>query len=461
MPRICDKPLRARLLAAALAGTMLSWGAAPIAAAQTPAPADVLLDAPAGVSKSALKARQTALFAQVEANPDNVELALAYARVSAQLEDYEAAIGTLERFLQSGSQSPAVRLELGALYFKLGSYAASERYFRSAGDLSGASQGVRVRRDAYLAAIEKRTAENRWSGRVKVGAVFSTNAALSAEDPVATIAGANVARVAGAAEEEDFGVRASASFTHRYDLGTPRTDEWKTNFAATTTRYENSKRGDIIGFALRTGPVLAADENRDGLKARPFVEGIYFDAGHRTLYAAPGAGLELSEVLSDQWSVFGEGRVQYRDYGAPRGDNDGFVFRAVAGAGYFPTRNIVVRGRLALEREEARVGSERNWDVDLRVAADWNYDPGFAVEDKWTFSAAVRGAYRSFDDPDVAVDPTTTREDFDFAASVGHRFALRDGFGIVVEAEYFNRGSSVGTIDFDNLTIGTGIDFKF
>ena len=46
--------------------------------------------------------------------------------------DYEAAIGALERMLYYNSNLPRVKLELGVLYFKLGSYDLAQGYFEDA-----------------------------------------------------------------------------------------------------------------------------------------------------------------------------------------------------------------------------------------------------------------------------------------------------------------------------------------
>src|ERR1700678_1669440 len=80
---------------------------------------------PAGQNTSDpdLQARIDAAFKQVLADPANIDLAYKYAGLLIQAGSYEPAAGVLERILVVDSKQPVVRLELGVLYFRLGSYA--------------------------------------------------------------------------------------------------------------------------------------------------------------------------------------------------------------------------------------------------------------------------------------------------------------------------------------------------
>ena len=83
----------------------------------------------ASEAKRDLRERQKALFEQLLAEPDNIDVMFAYAKVSIELEDYEAAISTLERLLIYRQDIPLIRLELAVAYFNLGSYEVAKLYF--------------------------------------------------------------------------------------------------------------------------------------------------------------------------------------------------------------------------------------------------------------------------------------------------------------------------------------------
>ena len=62
-------------------------------------------------------------------DPSNLDVAFEYASLSSQVSDYEAAISTLERMLIFAPNTPRLQLELGILYYKLGSYEVARTYF--------------------------------------------------------------------------------------------------------------------------------------------------------------------------------------------------------------------------------------------------------------------------------------------------------------------------------------------
>ena len=62
-------------------------------------------------------------------DPSNLDVAFEYAALSSQVGDYEAAVSTLERMLIFAPNTPRLELELGILYYRLGSYEVSRSYF--------------------------------------------------------------------------------------------------------------------------------------------------------------------------------------------------------------------------------------------------------------------------------------------------------------------------------------------
>ena len=80
----------------------------------------------------ALKVEADALFKRILVKPDDLATAFRFAEIETQLGDYEAAIGALERMLFYNKDLPRVRLELGVLYFRLGSYGTARTSLESA-----------------------------------------------------------------------------------------------------------------------------------------------------------------------------------------------------------------------------------------------------------------------------------------------------------------------------------------
>ena len=71
-------------------------------------------------------------FADVLRDPADLDASFNHAELAIQIGDFEAAISSLERMLLYNPELPRVRLELGVLYFRLGSYAIARTYLTSA-----------------------------------------------------------------------------------------------------------------------------------------------------------------------------------------------------------------------------------------------------------------------------------------------------------------------------------------
>lgn len=455
--------LGAALLSVSLGVVALTSG---LAQAQTTA--GVAVEAVEGAenafSKADLRARQAELFAQLQADPDNLDLMFAYAAVSARAEDVEQAIATFERMLIYRSDLSRVRLELGALYFRIGSYEASRRYLISIDQADGEPlpAELRDRADAFLAEIASRTRKNQFFGEITAGGVYSTNATLG-PDTALVLAGGEAALIEpDAVEQEAFGARVSGRFTHTYDLGRANSDVWRTDLVGFALRYDDASSGDVFLIGVRSGPRLSLDDDLNGLKIQPFAETSYLNVGREPTYFAYGGGFALDKVLDDRWYAFGEVKSQFREYFDGRNNNDGFVSRAAAGAVFSPSASLSLTGVIAIEREGARVDFEQSTEAFARLSATYVYNPGVDFVDRnWTASGFVRVAGREFDAPDPSVDPDAARTDIDVSIGAEHDFALQRGFSFVLDADYLLRESDIENFDLENLTLGASVRYKF
>jgi tetratricopeptide (TPR) repeat protein len=121
-----------------------------------------------GQERSRLEAQKQALFQEMLRNPANLDVTFAYADVAARLGDYEEAVSALDRMLLFNPNLPRVELEIGALYFRMGSYDLASDYFARAA-ASNPPPEVRARIEEYQAQIEKATSRHHLSGYVFFG----------------------------------------------------------------------------------------------------------------------------------------------------------------------------------------------------------------------------------------------------------------------------------------------------
>ncbi|MEL6317927.1 MAG: hypothetical protein AAFR16_09870, partial [Pseudomonadota bacterium] len=323
--------------------------------------AALLFAAPAEAqSKAELSARQEALYQDLLASPDDPRIMFEYARVSAELENFEGAISTLQRLLLFQPNNTAAKVELGALYFAIGSYTISEQYFREALAAPELDNSTRIRIGSFLAEIERRTATNRFEGEVILGAIASTNAGFSpSTSEFSAVDGGTI--TLDSAEQEDAGLRLRVSLLHSYDLQRPNDDRWDTEIDFDGRVYEDSASLNFAAASIRTGPELSVDPSITGLKVRPFAEAGVYSSDDRITFYTVGGGAEARAAFDDQWSASGEIRALWRAFAATEDDQfDGVESRGVASLRYAPGRNLAFRATGLVEREDAQFSGGRS-----------------------------------------------------------------------------------------------------
>lgn len=120
--------------------------AAPMAVAQqNAAPAA----APRQVS-AADRAAYDAAFQDSLRNPADPATIIRYAEAAIKIGDLEGAIAALERLLLVDADNPEVQLELGVLYFRLGSMEAAKSYLQAVSESRRASPEQKSKAESFI-----------------------------------------------------------------------------------------------------------------------------------------------------------------------------------------------------------------------------------------------------------------------------------------------------------------------
>jgi len=171
-----------------------------------------------GAERTQLLAQKETLFQKMLREPGNLDAAFSYADVSAKLGDNEAAVSALERMLLFNPDLPRVQLELGTLYFRMGSFEIARTYFERAA-AANPPQEVKERIGAYLGQITRLSAPQRFSGFFSFGAQYQSDANLAGSQ---NILGINL--LPQFAKHHDENVFGTGSVLYSYDLGTQSRD---------------------------------------------------------------------------------------------------------------------------------------------------------------------------------------------------------------------------------------------
>lgn len=411
--------------------------------------------------RQALRARQDELFAQMFEAPDDIDLMFEYALTSIKLKDYEAAISTLDRILIYNPELTQARLELGASYYRIGSYPIAKLYFNQVLKAENATEKQKARAQAFINEIAKRTNPSSFSGVVGFSAIFSTNA-NSGPDTRDILFGGVITQLTGAnvTAQTDVGAAVTLSLTHKYDLGLPSEDFWQTDFAGYFQRFASTNTGAADVVFLRTGPRLSLTDDRYGPKGRPFVEADHVRSANSPLYSTIGVGFEYSDTIDSQTSVNAEARLGWREY-SHNSAQDGLNLQASAGMTYFADDMTTLRGKTFLEWEGADDPGQRSTKIGVEGAVSWRYDSGFDFANRpWVATVSGRASYRFFDEPGFA-SPTIKRKDKDFRIAVGNTAFIDNGLAISMKANYQIRDSNIFNFDLDGLTVTAGVLMPF
>lgn len=410
-----------------------------------------------------LRQKQAKQFQAMFDQPEDLELMFTYALTSIQLKDFEAAISTLDRMLIFNPTLARVRLELAASYFRIGSYPIARHYFTQVIDNPDADDALKARANEFLDVIDQRTRENYFTGVIATNAIFTTNANNGPATRDIIFEGIET-RLTGddVTSQTDVGASIAAQITHVYDLGGVTEDSWRTNIALYSQRFSSTVNGAADVLVLRTGPQLSIDEDRYGVKVRPFVEFDHVRSSNNALFTTLGSGFEIQNTIDANLTLSGEMRLGYRDYHTDN-DLDGFTLRGVGTARYLYDDDFTFRVRALMEYDGADDRTDRSYEVGAEGAILYRYHSGlnFATR-RWVASGTARTIYRRFDAPGTQRSvPDRTREDVDLRLGLSNTAYIGDGWSLLTKADYFLRRSNVRNFDIDSFTVSIGAQFNF
>ena len=116
------------------------------------------------------------MFQDVLQAPNDIELNLGFARKAIELEDFEAAVATMERLLIGRTDLPLIRLELGMLYLRLEAPELAEAYFLQVLEMPDLEAEPRQRAEILLEETRKANKKGSFALSTSLGLRHSSNA---------------------------------------------------------------------------------------------------------------------------------------------------------------------------------------------------------------------------------------------------------------------------------------------
>jgi tetratricopeptide (TPR) repeat protein len=416
----------------------------------------------------ALKAEFDAAFQDMLRDPANLDKTFKYAELAVKVGDFEAAITALERMLLFNPDLPRVRLELGVLYFRLGSYAIAKTYLTRAVEAPDVPPDVKSRVEVYLAEIDKRLSPHQVAGSVYGGYRYQTNANSGPSGTGITLFGFPATLSQDATRKSDHNIFLSGNVRYVYDEQAQNGEVVEATGTAYLARQFNQQQLNLLFLEATVGPraPFMADYV-DGLVIHPYVLAQFVALEDSRYFGAGGIGIQLSRVWFEKLATEVSAELKDKNYrnNARRPfaqDQDGTERELKATARYLLTPDDVVNASFAAKWEGAKndIYSNNEWlgQVGLTKTYDAPFDLG---ADRWTSSINFSYALRRYHIEDPTIDPRNRRIDHEKRVNFLTAVPVTKDWSIILNAQRTIVNSSLLIYTYNNTSVSLGASWRF
>ena len=305
------------------------------------------------------QAEYDALFEQMFRDPADLEVTFRYAEVSALLGNFEAAVSALERMLLFNPDLPRVRLELGVLYFRLGSFALARTYLTRALEAEDVPSEVQARVEVFLAEIDKRLSPHQFSGSVYSGLRYQTNANSGPSSTAVRANGLDATLSEQFTEKSDPNAFVSGSVRYLFDTQTQAGTVWETNGFFYATEQKDEDQVELVLFAVDAGPRAALPSDvLPGTFIRPYVTADQIFLADSHFLQSFGIGVTVTKAYPGNASTEVDFRFRLRDFesssaNATATGQNGAETQLRIGGNYVPAERWTLGGFGQIRKQEA------------------------------------------------------------------------------------------------------------
>ncbi len=394
----------------------------------------------AGEDTASLQTQKDALFQRMLQDPANLDVAFAYADVSTRLGDYEAAVSALERMLLFNPDLPRVRLELGALYFRMGSFGLARDYFDRAAAANPPPE-VRARVDQYLADIEKAESRHRLSGYLLFGGQYQTNANVAGSSTILSPIGP-VLLNNQFTKQPSGSIFGSGSVVYSYDLQTQTRDTLDVTGATYLNHYFNSlvNRLDLALLEVTAGPRFNfPNGGLIGDTAASFRPYAIFDEvglGWDQYFLAGGFGIDYNQLVWSDLALRGVFEFRQKSFtNAPTRPLSTGLNGSDKLVSLQLNKPITSNSVLGLQFDYLDQSTQLPYYTNMSYAVTGSYrvrydDPLGMTKYPWESSAFVGRLWSNYASPDPCCVTTATPDTIAFPSGFSSQLTQRWRFGV-------------------------------
>jgi hypothetical protein len=449
-------------IAVAIAACLVMGGHTPsLAASDSGSSAAVERLGPADVDS-----QRQALLRQMIARPNDLDLAYSYAQLSAQAGDYEGAISTLERVLIYAPNAPRVELELGILYYQIGSYDVARSYFGTVLADPNVPASIRSQVDVYLQQLAVQADPPPFSATLYTALRWESDANAAPANQSVTLNGISFTLDQTATAAADWSNLNIGTIHYSYDLK-DQGDRLEFDAVAYNANYFKLTDIDLDFFEATLGPSF--NLKRIGMdKSRLFVYGIGDETllGNDQYFAGGGGGIRLLSYAADRSVLDARLETRYRDFSdsslRPTSSlRTGLQTRLGGSYSYFLAPGLILTIEGYDQREDADVGFYADWELGASAGISWTFGNPFAWRYPWTLQVGAGGIHRRYDDPDPTINPNEVEVDHQFWGRAAVVVPVSEKWAVIPQFEIRDQQSNYDTAAFDDISGLVGIQRRF
>lgn len=427
-----------------------------------------LAQATAAPAQTATRADFEAAFQAMLADPGNAQKTLRFAEIASAFDDPEAAIAALERFLLLDREQAKVNLELGVLYYRLGSHEAARRYLQRSVAAADSTPATRDRANVFLAEIDRATRISRLTGSVTVGLRYQSNANFGPDSNLIRRGGIATQLPTTLSKESDWNAFVLSYLQHVYDLGTQDGTTIETNATLYGTRHFSESNLNLGLAEITSGPRFRPlVDSAPGFSVRPHVIGNMIMVDDSRFSSAGGFGIDLRQEYSPALTAELTYNLRYRDYRSsarrPTADELTGVENSILLGGRYALTSATRLGLdLLFARDNAEKAYNDNYRIGFLAGITHSFNAPFALTSgAWTATLYGGFTYVDYDAPDPRFDPNTKRNDREWRVGVRGTVPIVDSWSVLWQVEHLDNDSSLPNFTYKNTLGLAGVTFRF
>ena len=414
-------------------------------------------------------------FREVMANASSMEARSKYATLLVGVGNFEGGIAALEGLLLMPDAPARIRVELGVLYYRLGSYAISESYLRAAIEDPGLEPGLKAQAESLLRDVTQRNKTSQLSGTLMLGMRGQSNPTSATNNSQVFYLGVPVARGKDAGPKADVDTHIWGEIDHVLDLDKQNEASLVTSLVAYASHYNSvdsyskqvgTKPFDLAILAGTTGvrfrPMAATE-----LLIRPHLIAGGVMANGSAHFTNTGFGLDFDYRSSESvaWSgAYENTKLVF----SSREDMPGValqggtrqIVRVSAAIETAPGRVVITE--LGYTDMDGNVSYSSYREPHLQISYLFSYAPLVGSSAlPWTTTASMTTSRKDYRGPDPIAQPFSARNDTAWRASVVHNMPLNRDLSLQFQLEYSDTSSNIPNFSNTNSSGTVAVIWKY